>query len=177
VLEPDQGAGACFTLHLPIAAETPTEPEPSEDRPSAVPNGHPRHILVVDDEPAVREALVAQLGRMGCRVDSASNITEAHRNILKNDYDALLLDVRMPGGTGLELHDRLKKERPILIRRIVFMTGDFANEDVVRDIRNRGNPLLEKPFTLHELAQTLQGNVGAHVPAPFNGRGVTIGSN
>jgi two-component system NtrC family sensor kinase len=178
-LEPDQGKGACFMLRLPLprASDLPTPAAPALATREGVAPGSPFNILVVDDEPAVREALVAQLGRMGCRVDSAANATEAGRQILRNEYDAVLLDVRMPGGSGLDLHQRLTQEKPAAVDRIVFMTGDFANDEVLGGIRRTGNPFLEKPFTLDELSRALQGRPGAPVPDAFQGRAVTIGAN
>jgi CheY-like chemotaxis protein len=70
-------------------------------------------------------------------------------------YDAVLLDVRMPGGSGLDLHKSLAARNPQLASRIVFMTGDFVNDDVLSLVRQTGNHMLEKPFTIDELANAL----------------------
>jgi two-component system NtrC family sensor kinase len=175
VLEPEDGHGARFTLHLPIHRGVPVATTGTTTA-SALARANGFHVLVVDDEPAVREALVAQLGRMGCRVDSASSAAEAQRHIGQADYDAILMDVRMPGGTGLELHQRLLLEKPAAASRIVFMTGDFTNDEVCRAIRETGNASLEKPFTLDELTRALTGRPGAPVADRRTGRTVTIGS-
>ena len=63
------------------------------------------------DEASVRETLVAQLGTMGARVDSAGNVPEALRLVTSNKYDALIVDIRMPGST-------VKGDRPRLISGI-----------------------------------------------------------
>jgi CheY-like chemotaxis protein len=114
------------------------------------------HLLVVDDEAPVREALVAQLGRMGCRVDSAADAAEGLRLASRTGYDAILCDVRMPGTTGFEFHEALGAQSPHAAGRVVFMTGDFANEEVTETLVRLGRPHLEKPFTYDEMARVLR---------------------
>lgn len=164
LLEPDTGEGACFTLRLPRRAPagslTP-DGQPDPAGPSSVPGS----ILVVDDEASVRESLVAQLGHLGSRVESACDANEAQRLLAHGAYDAVLLDVRMPGGSGLDLHKTLEARNPGLARRIVFMTGDFVNDDVLNRVRKTGNLLLEKPFTIDELSKALR-RAGTHEEAP-----------
>lgn len=152
LLEPDTGEGACFTLRLP--RRQPSAPYPAAEGPADA-GRVPASVLVVDDEASVRESLVAQLGHLGSRVESACDMAEAQRMLLHGAYDAVLLDVRMPGGSGIELHRALAARNPELARRVVFMTGDFVNDDVLSRVRETGNQLLEKPFTIDELAGAL----------------------
>jgi CheY-like chemotaxis protein len=115
----------------------------------------PAHVLVVDDEAAVRESLVAQLGHMGVQVDSAASPGEATRLLGHSGYDAVLMDLRMPGQSGLEVHRALAESNPVLAHKVVFMTGDLVNDDLIRAAKSTGNPLLEKPFTADELRAAL----------------------
>ena len=128
-----------------------------------------RRVLVVDDEKDVREALVAQLGRIGCEVDSTSNAAEAMRMLSEGGYDALLVDIRMPGTSGIDLHRIVAEQDPDQADRVVFMTGDYANEDVIASVKSTGNHLLEKPFTLDELT----GVLAEHATSSGNGEGAT----
>jgi signal transduction histidine kinase/CheY-like chemotaxis protein len=173
---PDDRAGACFTLRLPLprASEVVAPAASANGNGHAVENGvagthgngssspHENghtpayHALVVDDEAAVRDALVSALGRLGCRVESVGNISEAQRLLARGNYDVVLLDLRMPGGGGLDLHATLLQERPEAAERVVFMTGDFTNEDMVQAVRATGCTLLEKPFTMDELSRVLR---------------------
>jgi signal transduction histidine kinase/CheY-like chemotaxis protein len=142
--------GARFLLRLPVSAGARMA---APRTPSDVPL--PYHILVVDDEQDVREALVSQLGRLGCQVESTSTAEEALRLVRNAAYDRILVDVRMPGTSGLELHETLTGNSPDTARRVVFMSGDVANEDLIASIQRTGNRFLEKPFTLPELRQAL----------------------
>jgi CheY-like chemotaxis protein len=110
----------------------------------------------VDDEPSVRESLVAQLGHMGSRADSAGNVREAERLLAGQAYDAILCDLRMPGASGLDLHREICQRHPLLAQRVVFMTGDFVNDELLQAVEKTGNRLLEKPFTMDELAKVLR---------------------
>ncbi len=113
-------------------------------------------VLVVDDETLVREALAAQLGGLGCEVTStAIGQREAMQKLAEQEYDALLVDVRMPETSGVEFHDLVAKSDPTRARRMVFMTGDFTNEEIQDAVRSTGRRLLEKPFTVEELRTAL----------------------
>jgi len=156
LLAPGTSGGACFSLRLPeyaqgrVVAGTPvTQQTEGPERPL------PDRILVVDDEASVRETLVAQLGNLGAKVDSASSVIEAQRMITESRYDALVVDIRMPGSTGLDLHAHLVKDHPMLADRVVFMTGDFVNGELTQQAKTTGCTLLEKPFTMVELKSAL----------------------
>ncbi len=148
----DGRPGAQFNLRLPLADR---EPVVDTTPPTHVPEGVPAHILVVDDEAAVRDSLVAQLSRLGAGVDAAPGIEEAYAHLGKTAYDVLLVDVRLHGRSGLEIHRDLRQAQSPLAERIVFMTGDLVNDDVVKAVRATGRPLLEKPFTGEELRRAL----------------------
>ncbi|MDJ0976029.1 MAG: response regulator [Planctomycetota bacterium] len=152
-LEPDDGSGACFVLRLPLPTRAAAMAHVAQGGGERI--ALPGTILVVDDEPSVRESLVAQLGNLGSRVDSAANATEAQRLLRHQAYDVVLTDVRMPGMSGLELHKDVGERNPTLAERFVFMTGDFVNDEIRNDVMKTGNSLLEKPFTLEELSQAL----------------------
>ncbi len=154
LLAPDTGSGASFTIRLPrhqAGAVSMTAPASADEEGYAV----PQRVLVVDDEASVRETLVAQLGAMGSRVDSASNVTEALSMVRSTKYEALIVDIRMPGKSGLDFHKSISESDPFLADRVVFITGDFVNDDLLRRALDTGRLLLEKPFTMRELATAL----------------------
>jgi two-component system NtrC family sensor kinase len=145
--------GASFTLRLPMPAPEEAPPLPEK---SQIPDGVPSHVLVVDDEAPVRDALSAQLQRLGARVDTASSIVEAGRMLNGSAaYDAILLDVRLQGATGIELHRSLRTKNPTLADRTIFMTGDLVNDGMLAALKATGNAVLEKPFTADELRTAL----------------------
>lgn len=70
----------------------------------------PRHILIADDQDDARQALVALLqGMLDARIEVARDGSEALRQLLDQPFDLSLLDVHMPGLTGLEVLDQLKQ--------------------------------------------------------------------
>ena len=165
ILAPDTGSGACFSLrlpqHVPGRGAMRAAPQGADGGEPSYPM--PDRVLVVDDERSVRETLVAQLGTMGARVDSAGNVPEALRLVSMNKYDALIVDIRMPGSSGLDLHRELQETHPFLADRVVFITGDFVNDELLRHALDTGRLLLEKPFTMSELAVALGKTVSAPV--------------
>ncbi|MDA1194815.1 MAG: ATP-binding protein [Planctomycetota bacterium] len=154
ILASGHGGGACFSMRLPrhVAGRGAMHVAAGG---SDVEYPIPERVLVVDDEPSVRETLVAQLGAMGARVDSAGNVPEALRLATTNRYDAIITDIRMPGSTGLDLHRELQQSNPLGADRVVFITGDFVNDELLRQALDTGRLLLEKPFTMRELAAAL----------------------
>ena len=154
----DGRPGAVFVVRVPRASRT------TADTPAAapIPEGVPARVLVVDDEAAVRDSLVQTLTRLGAQADSVATASDAER-LLGGEvpYDAVLLDVRLPGRSGLAMHADLAATAPERAKRIVFMTGDLVNDDVYRAVRATGNALLEKPFTADELRATLSKAVAA----------------
>jgi CheY-like chemotaxis protein len=66
-------------------------------------------------------------------------------------YDLIICDLRMPGCSGSELHERLKAERPALLRRLIVATGDTVSDEAADFVRRTSCPVLQKPFELSEL--------------------------
>ncbi len=155
LLEPreDGKPGAQFTMRLPVGID---EPDPVTVPAHEVPGGIPDHVLVIDDEAPVRDSLSAQLRRLGAKVESAATPLEATRMMdATSSYDAVLMDLRLPGQSGLDLHRALRARNPGLAKKVVFMTGDLVNADLLKAVRETGNPLLEKPFSAAELCGAL----------------------
>ena len=122
-------------------------PDPAPHNPIA---------LVIDDEPAIRSALRRCLTRDGWRVEEATDGRAALDKLIPAtgpapNYDLIICDLRMPGCTGAELHERLKAERPALLRRLIVATGDTVSDDAADFVRRTACPVLQKPFELSEL--------------------------
>ena len=149
----DATSGTQFTLRLPLERNALAAPPAAKRK---IPDGVPARVLVIDDEAPVRDSLLATLEHLGAQVDGAASPGEADRMVATGaPYDAVLLDVRMPGRSGIEFHRELRTKNPQLASRVVFMTGDLVNDDVLRAVKATGNPFLEKPFTAEELREVL----------------------
>ena len=69
-------------------------------------------VMVVDDEPGIRTALRANFLRHGWRVETASCVREAIRNVEGHEFDLVVTDMRMPDGTGMEVMRAARKALP-----------------------------------------------------------------
>lgn len=154
------GAGATFVVEIPIvAAVLETSPAQSD---AAVPDesvpsrAAALDVLVVDDEPALRQALAQLLERLGHRVWLAQDGEEAERIIEARPLDRILLDLRMPRMGGDALFDALRERRPEVSRKVVFLTGDAESEDASDFLRASGRVTLHKPFTLEAVRSVLE---------------------
>jgi signal transduction histidine kinase/CheY-like chemotaxis protein len=121
-------------------------PGPDEAASGASPNGH---VLVVDDEPAIRGLLEALLRRDGWEVTSVETSADAIDAARGASFDVALLDV---GDDGQQLLQQLEEHQPGLRSRSAFMTGSPPPDGVLD-----GRPVLGKPFAWQDLAAMLAG--------------------
>ncbi len=104
-------------------------------------------ILVVDDDPEVREILAETLAEFGYRVLQAGTGEEALPMLEAPDEVGMVItDVRMPGMSGLEFVERARERHPAL--KVIVMSGYFVSQSV-------GARFLKKPFHMHELASAV----------------------
>ena len=83
----------------------------------------PLRVLVVDDEPAIRRILARSLRARGCTVLEAADGTEALTQLLTGDYDVVISDLSMPGLSGWELWREIRRARPALAERWIFVSA------------------------------------------------------
>ena len=131
------------------AHDDPRLPPPAANRLS-MPGR--RTILVVDDEPMVREIAAEHLAEHGYSVLSAADGYEALPLVLEHPIDVLFTDVVMPGLSGFELANRAKLIRPEL--GIVYATG-YGYSAAGRDSPRYGH-VLQKPYRVHELLAEIE---------------------
>jgi CheY-like chemotaxis protein len=115
-------------------------------------------VLVIDDEPSIRFALRRYFAKRGWSVDEAEDVVVALGRLLSEEgtkYALIITDLRMPGLTGAELHDRVARERPALLGRLVFSTGDVVSAEAREFISRVSAPVLQKPFELATLDELL----------------------
>ncbi|MBU6419686.1 MAG: response regulator transcription factor [Proteobacteria bacterium] len=119
----------------------------------------PRPILIVDDDTALRGALMEQLSVNGeFAPEEASSLAEAETKLSTGArYDALLLDVGLPDGDGRDFC-RILRERGIKAP-IIMLTASSEESDVVRGLDSGANDYLAKPFRLNELLARLRAHL------------------
>jgi DNA-binding response OmpR family regulator len=106
-------------------------------------------VLVVEDEALAAAALKRGLDEEGFAVDVAADARAAHQAVQVYEYDAILLDVRLPGGNGFELCRRWREQG--LATPILFLTACDDIPDRVRGLDLGGDDYLVKPFAFEEL--------------------------
>lgn len=146
--------GTKFHITLPIAG--PEESALSQGGPAASLAKVTRHLLVVDDEPHIRDLLRRYLISERYTVDLVSGGREAWRKLTNMEYSCIILDLRMPGMSGLELYQRMRRTSQTLANKVVFISGDTVSPDTRDFISQTGNPLITKPFSLGELMRTVR---------------------
>lgn len=94
-----------------------------------------RRALIVDDERDIRELLTLTLGRMGLRIETASNLLEARELLARNAYDLCLTDMRLPDGNGIELVGEIARNYP---NTPVAMITAFGNVELAVEALKAG---------------------------------------
>jgi len=110
-----------------------------------------KRILVVEDEPGIRQVCQRALTSQGYHVDFATNGATAEDMLMKRDYDLLLIDIKTPVMNGKELYQNIEDRYPKLLDRVIFTTGDVIGNDTQGFLKRVGKPSLLKPFTPDEL--------------------------
>jgi signal transduction histidine kinase/CheY-like chemotaxis protein len=157
------GEGARFTIYLPRVHEVPGVPEALPPSVPAALGEGTETVLVVDDEPLVRDIAVRALRSRGYRVLVATDGPEAHETAARAQGIALLVtDVQMPGQDGRQLARGLREQWPGL--RVLFISGraDGAAGD---GLDLRGTDFLPKPFTPSQLGLAVRTLLDRHPSA------------
>ncbi len=151
-----RGEGSTFKVYLPVltgdgAAATATAAAAARAR-----QGGSEAVLVVEDEDAVRALTMTVLERAGYQVAGARGPLEAETLFHARDgrFDALVTDIVMAGGTGLDLYRRLRNVRPAL--RALFMSGYTGDVAIEKENLDRHAAFLPKPFAADVLLEKLR---------------------
>lgn len=114
-------------------------------------------MLVVDDEPTIRAALVRFFTRQGFDVEEAGDGRQALARLLGSlpDPDVIVCDFRMPEVTGAEVYAQVEREKPDLLRRFIFSSGDVISGDHQHFLERALCPVLQKPFELARLREAV----------------------
>jgi two-component system phosphate regulon response regulator OmpR len=137
------------------------------------------HILVVDDDTRLRELLKSFLSRNDFRVTTAASAAEARQRLGSLDFDLIVLDVMMPGETGLEFAAELRRTDDV---PILMLTAMVETKDRIAGLETGVDDYLGKPFEPRELLLRIQSvlrrgrpSAAAAAPAPETPRQVTFG--
>lgn len=121
----------------------------------------PLPVLLIEDEPAVMAYVQAALERSGYPVVCCESGVDALHLLETGTFLGVVSDMRTPGGVdGGQVHAWIAQHRPDLANRLVFITGDIANEETVATLRETGAPCVEKPFRVQQFIDVISKTFG-----------------
>jgi two-component system KDP operon response regulator KdpE len=131
-------------------------------------------VLVVDDEPAIRRALLPPLTALGFEVAEASRGEKALHMLRAENFDAVLLDINMPGLSGIETLRRIRSFAPRL--PVLMLTVRDGEEEKVQALELGADDYVTKPFSVRELVARIRAAVRrVHAPARPEDAPIEIG--
>jgi PAS domain S-box-containing protein len=151
-VESGRGRGARFTVALP--RDPRHESRPDGEAPAAAVGD--LTVLIVDDEAPLRSAMLRFLSRRGIHGEGVADGVEALRLLRERRFDVIISDVRMPGMSGREFLERLARDWPHLVSRVVFSTGDTFAPDTAAFLKESGLPRVTKPFDFAVLERVIR---------------------
>jgi CheY-like chemotaxis protein len=129
-----------------------TSPTPSPKLP----------VLLIEDEPAVMSFVKAAMERAGYSVVTAACGADALPLLEHGEFTGVVSDMRTPGGVdGADVHAWLVKNRPALVSKLIFITGDIVNEETAQTLAKTGAPCVEKPFRIRQLIDVVKKVLGS----------------
>lgn len=107
-------------------------------------------LLVIEDEPGLRESIKDYFANAGYVCEIASDYPSAYQKVSLYRYDCIILDITLPGGTGLQILDELKRKR--VKDGVLIISAKDSLDDRVQGLELGADDYLVKPFHLSELA-------------------------
>jgi len=139
--------GTCFTIYLPVRQE---QPRNAEHQAVNVMKGQGEHVLVIDDDPQLRDIARKMLTTLGYQVDTVESGEEAIEFINNHPVDLALIDMIMePGMNGLETYRRLRELHPDL--KAIITSGFSKSDDVTTALKLGAGGYLRKPYNIRQL--------------------------
>lgn len=124
----------------------------------------PQRVLVVDDEPDIRELLILTLSRMGLEVTAAEDLRSARRALAAHDFSFCLTDLRLPDGSGLELVETIAAQQADL--PVAVITAHGRVEDAVHALKIGAFDFVSKPVDLDMLRKLVNTALKLRAGAP-----------
>jgi two-component system phosphate regulon response regulator PhoB len=113
-------------------------------------------ILIVDDEAAIREMIRMSLEMVGFECIEAGDIQQAYREVVNKNPDLLLLDWMLPGGSGIELLRRLRKEELTANLPVIMLTAKTEEDNKIQGLDVGADDYISKPFAPREMLSRIK---------------------
>jgi CheY-like chemotaxis protein len=146
-------------LAAPSSPATPTGP-PAKPKPAWSAN-----VLILDDEKALAGMLEQIVHHLGHHCSLFFSPAEALKELQQHDFDLIFSDYRMPELDGRQFYQQVSRIKPHLTPRIVFLTGDVANEETQAFLASIKNAHITKPFNLGAVRGVIDSALQGKPPA------------
>jgi two-component system NtrC family sensor kinase len=154
-VESKMGRGTSFFVELPVSGQHLNPPAArAAQQPISLEAFKGLRVLVVEDEPALAQAVAEALEDAGFTVDRAGDGEEGLTRLTEASYDLIVCDLKMPRIDGMQFYRAMAAATPALARRVIFVTGDVAGTDAERFLEETGCRWLSKPFRLGDLLRS-----------------------
>jgi len=145
--------GTKFTITLPLNPPKVETSQP-ESKPEAFSISPMKKAIIIDDDPTIREYLADILYTFKFSIDEATKASGGIKLINSNDYDVIIIDLKLPDKSGVEVLNFIKESMPEKVEKVIFITGDVSI-DAREMLKKTKRPFLIKPFTFSDLVNIL----------------------
>jgi two-component system, cell cycle sensor histidine kinase and response regulator CckA len=128
-------------------------------------------LLIVEDEPNLSRILEEHFTSLGYQVVCADNGSEALRQVMVTDFDAVICDMVMPRMAGDMFYVAVQRIKPALCERFVFVTGHGESPGVREFLAGVSERVIAKPFNLDDLTEAVRLILRARIERRGDGRG------
>jgi len=132
-------------------------------------------LLIVEDEPAIRDGLIDVFIYHGYEVHSAADGHDGLQKALTGNYDLILLDVMLPGMDGFEICDRVRTEDRD--QPIIMLTAKSADEDIIHGLKLGADDYVAKPFSVAQLVLRVQAVLRRSRPESDDDSAIRLGTD
>lgn len=144
--------GVVSTLPSPGHSPTPSPHPIAPMLPHApAPNHRHRRVLIIEDEPAVRNVLYVLLAGVGCEGDVAHTDRQALELLTREDFDAVLLDLRCCSVSPEKVVTDMRRMRPSLVGRVLVISGNVADPQTLDLVERLCLPHIPRSRVIHEV--------------------------
>lgn len=123
-------------------------------------------LLLIDDDESILKILQTALGSQDYQLELANSARKAMQLLGRDDYDLVISDVRMPEFDGKQLFAFLDQNLPEYRSRVIFVTGDTANDETKLFLEQSHCPYLTKPLDLPKLLELVKVQLQRNSPSP-----------
>jgi signal transduction histidine kinase len=149
--------GTCFTLYFPISSEPGDRVTDKIERDDF--SGNNEHILVVDDEPQLRDIASQMLHAFGYKVDSVCSGEQAVQFVRDNGVDLIVMDMQMGSGmNGRQAYEEIVTLRPG--QKAIIASGFSESDDVKNALQRGAGGFIKKPYSMEQLGQAVKEALG-----------------